>query len=170
MAFLMRSETSLRVKREYHKRYYAKNRERIIARTSANRRADLERNRTYMRAYYARPVVAEKRKAEKRAFFAIPENFVKKYVREARRRDITWALPDGLAVDLVTDNCFYCGAAPSPVNSIDRVVNSCGYTGDNVVTACKHCNAAKLTRSRDEFETWAVRVATRVGAGKFYPY
>lgn len=61
-------------------------------------------------------------------------------------------------IDLITDNCFYCTAAPNPLNGIDRVDNSGGYTEDNVVTACRMCNQAKHTHNRSDFETWALRL------------
>ena len=77
----------------------------------------------------------------------------------ARRRNLEFSLPRALFDDLVTDNCFYCGAAPEPVNGIDRVDNARGYVEDNVVTACRWCNRAKDVRSRSEFEAWIQRAA-----------
>lgn len=70
----------------------------------------------------------------------------------------TFDLPRALFDDLVTDSCFYCGAAAAPVNGIDRVDNSRHYVPDNVVTACKICNRAKHTMTREEFEAWAIRI------------
>jgi hypothetical protein len=60
--------------------------------------------------------------------------------------------------DLVTDNCFYCGQTPNPVNGIDRVDNCRGYVEDNVVTACSVCNHAKAAMPRQHFESWATRL------------
>lgn len=73
---------------------------------------------------------------------------------KAKRRGLEWTLPEGLALDLVTDNCFYCGAAPKPTNGIDRVDNSKGYVENNVVTSCRSCNVAKLDRPLDGFLAW----------------
>ena len=129
-------------------------------------------------AYRATP--ASKKKQQK--YDQSPKGVVAHYRNASKRRGFEWALPHLLAMDLVTDNCFYCGAPPAPTNGIDRVVNEKGYTEDNVVTACQYCNKAKLTRSREDFERWAVQVAARVltederaelfaaGAGKFYPF
>lgn len=77
----------------------------------------------------------------------------------ARNRGLAWELPEELALDLVTDCCYYCGSAPGPVHGIDRVDNSRGYAEDNVVTCCKYCNMAKHTRTKEEYETWLVRAA-----------
>ena len=81
----------------------------------------------------------------------------------ARVRHIPYELPRELAVDLVTDNCYYCGAAPEPFNGIDRVDNQRGYVEDNVVSCCKYCNAGKLERPRAEFEAWVFRAAKHLG-------
>jgi len=80
----------------------------------------------------------------------------------ASERNYSWALPDEQAVDLLTDNCFYCGKEPSPLNGIDRVDNLRGYEENNVVTSCVQCNRAKHTRTREDFEQWAIRVARHV--------
>jgi len=77
----------------------------------------------------------------------------------ARSRNLEFSLPRALFDDLVTDNCFYCGATPDPVNGVDRVDNERGYVEDNVVTCCKHCNRSKHTRTRADFETWILRAA-----------
>ena len=43
-------------------------------------------------------------------------------------------------------------------NGIDRVDSSKGYTDENSVTCCKHCNTAKNTMSEDDFYKWIKRV------------
>lgn len=76
---------------------------------------------------------------------------------KAKRRGLEWSLPEMLALDLVTDNCFYCGANPDPTNGIDRVDNARGYVEDNVVTSCRPCNVAKLDRPLAGFLAWVER-------------
>lgn len=85
-----------------------------------------------------------------------------RYRGNAKTRGREFDLPRRLFEDLLTDNCFYCGHAPDPINSIDRVDNDGGYVEDNVVTACNFCNQAKHTHTRAEFEEWAKRVAARL--------
>lgn len=43
-------------------------------------------------------------------------------------------------------------------NGVDRIDNAIGYTSDNCVTACKQCNLAKYTYSKEQFLVWAERV------------
>lgn len=75
--------------------------------------------------------------------------------------------------------CFYCGVEGSKrledrtnersngklmsdtiviCNGIDRVDSSLGYTVENCVPCCKHCNTAKSTMSVNEFLSWVARV------------
>lgn len=81
---------------------------------------------------------------------------------DAKERGLLFDLPDLLALDLVTDNCFYCGSAPDPVNGIDRVNNARGYEEDNVVSCCTCCNTAKLDHSVEDFTAWLRRAAAHV--------
>ncbi len=76
------------------------------------------------------------------------------YKQNAKSRNLEWSIPDGLAVDLFTDSCFYCGARPLPLNGIDRVNNEVGYVENNVVSSCKTCQYAKRDNTRESFENW----------------
>lgn len=80
------------------------------------------------------------------------------YGRSARAKKRAWTLPEALAKDLFTDNCFFCGKPPAPINGIDRVDNARGYEEDNVVTACRRCNLAKNTQTLAEFDSWVAQV------------
>lgn len=80
----------------------------------------------------------------------------------AKSRGLEFALNRVEYTDLVLDNCFYCTAEPSPINGIDRVDNSKGYVRGNTVTCCKRCNVAKNDHSREEFETWAIRLGANL--------
>jgi hypothetical protein len=83
------------------------------------------------------------------------------YKSDAKKRGRVWALPDGLALDLLTDTCYYCGDSPSPLNGIDRVNSALGYLEDNVVAACAFCNRMKLDLPQDEFYRRCHRIAAR---------
>ena len=80
----------------------------------------------------------------------------------AQARSLEFSLPRPLFDDLITDNCFYCGASPEPANGIDRVDNALGYVDANVVTCCAWCNRAKHVRSRENFEAWVLRAAAHL--------
>ena len=43
-------------------------------------------------------------------------------------------------------------------NGIDRVDSSKGYTDENSVSCCKHCNTAKNTMSEEDFYKWIKRI------------
>lgn len=80
-----------------------------------------------------------------------------------------WKIDERLLADLITDNCFYCGAAPNPVNGVDRVDSLRGYEYDNVVTACRRCNVAKLDQTVSEFSVWLDHIeAHRKGAAAWH--
>lgn len=67
---------------------------------------------------------------------------------------------------LVHDNCFYCGSEPQiqhqllkysknsipqPLNGVDRIDSSKGYTIDNCVTCCSICNQMKSNIDQNLF-------------------
>lgn len=93
------------------------------------------------------------------------------YKHGAARYNRVFELTEEQVYNLAIQNCVYCGALPQNIakhatnskynwiyNGIDRVDNSKGYTLNNVVTACRHCNIAKRTMSREEFLSWIERV------------
>lgn len=69
-------------------------------------------------------------------------------------------------IELVNSKCHYCGIEPfnfqgnknksviKALNGIDRVDSSKGYTKDNTVPCCMHCNRAKMDRNIDDFKNW----------------
>jgi len=69
----------------------------------------------------------------------------------AKRRGLEWSLPDPLALDLITDHCYYCGSPANPSLGIDRVDNTRGYVEDNVVSCCATCNTMKMDMSVSAF-------------------
>ncbi len=90
--------------------------------------------------------------------------------RSATDRGIEWSLTDEQALQLMRQPCHYCGSTLSNLsrhpefngdfryNGIDRVDNSVGYTVENVVACCKHCNIAKRDRTVTEFLLWIEQV------------
>lgn len=101
---------------------------------------------------------------------AVKKQVIRAYRRAAYTRGFVFELPDELITRLMASNCFYCGAEPLTVawrkdangvylrNGIDRVDSTKGYTPDNVVPCCKHCNRAKTDLSYDKFINWVKRV------------
>lgn len=116
-----------------------------------------ERVNARNRAWYARNKERAKAKREEWRAASPGPHKVWSIRRDAKERGLLFALPEELALDLVTDNCFYCGAVPAPVNGVDRVDSSRGYEEDNVVTCCTQCNTAKLDRPMTDFLAWVKR-------------
>jgi 5-methylcytosine-specific restriction endonuclease McrA len=96
------------------------------------------------------------------------------YRQSANKFGREFRLTEADVSTLVTGSCHYCGRLPFsarkpkglrtetvPLNGIDRVDSALGYTPENVVTACKHCNLAKLDLPYEEFLTLCRLVADR---------
>jgi hypothetical protein len=79
----------------------------------------------------------------------------------AKRRKHQFKLSREEIIDIINQNCYYCGIKPSNkyktknsyylYNGIDRVNNDKGYIKDNVVACCKTCNFMKLSSSKKDF-------------------
>jgi len=72
-----------------------------------------------------------------------PRRRLSRYKFKAKLRGYSWEISDSHALALFNGSCQYCGAAPNPLNGIDRVDNSKGYKTDNVVSCCTPCNYKK---------------------------
>ena len=80
------------------------------------------------------------------------------------RRGIDWSLSKQETVEVIVNNCDYCGTPPDRLykgvhryHGLDRIDSSLPYTKDNVVACCKTCNFAKNSLSVDEFKQWLER-------------
>jgi hypothetical protein len=82
------------------------------------------------------------------------------YRFRCNKKKIPFELSDAQFERLLMEDCFYCGAKPNPINTIDRLDTQYGYIIGNVVTACLGCNRAKMDRSLLEFEEWLNNVAS----------
>lgn len=100
------------------------------------------------------------------------------YRRRAAEKDREFSISFEEFLQMALSNCFYCGDPPSNervsqggnsgsfiYNGIDRVDNSCGYTKENTVPCCKHCNLSKRDRTHDEFLNWVSKVYFHVELG-----
>ncbi len=103
------------------------------------------------------------------------------YVNGAKNRNYKWALTTVNFENLITNNCYYCGAAPSikksghrrgnrairerniAINGIDRVDNRLGYTTKNCVSCCEVCNKAKHALTVEEWTAWISRLVAFQG-------
>lgn len=92
------------------------------------------------------------------------------YTTNATNRHVEWSLTREDFLELISQNCHYCGLPPSRVEDayfgppliwtgIDRVDNQIGYTKGNCVPACYDCNRAKSDLSYEAFISWIKRIA-----------
>lgn len=97
------------------------------------------------------------------------------YKARSKRRGIDFLLTKDELKKITSQNCFYCGRTPLQIiknhykskvksrgtaasdntkylyNGIDRVDNDKGYTIENSVPCCSHCNFAKLNMTQGQF-------------------
>lgn len=58
---------------------------------------------------------------------------------------------DSIKHGLISDVVVKC-------NGIDRIDSKIGYTAENTIPCCKHCNTAKNTMSQEEFRNWVIKI------------
>jgi hypothetical protein len=92
------------------------------------------------------------------------------YKRHAKRRGFNFLLSENDVINLIKQNCYYCGEPPSNIkktknchngwvySGIDRVNSKGNYTIENSVPCCEQCNRAKMALSKDDFINWVKRV------------
>ncbi len=97
------------------------------------------------------------------------------YRRNAVARGLAFQLSAEEFRELVSSDCFYCGAPPRPLplypsrknngtasaNGIDRLDSSAGYVSGNCRPCCSLCNSMKSDRGAHDYIAHAIRVAAR---------
>jgi hypothetical protein len=102
---------------------------------------------------------------------------LREYLRGAGARGREWSLTDAQFEELITSDCFYCGAPPVEIparkghfkfpgsaGGIDRIDSSKGYTIDNCRPCCSSCNYMKSADSDLKFLENVFRIAGRFAA------
>jgi len=102
---------------------------------------------------------------------ASAKHIFSRYKYNAKKRKHIFVLTIDEFIAITSKNCRYCGSPPGnrskphdKVNGeyihsgIDRLDNKIGYTVENSVPCCTHCNYAKHTMSEDEFRRWGKRL------------
>jgi hypothetical protein len=93
------------------------------------------------------------------------------YKESAKKRNLSFDLTSEEFNKIVLSDCFYCGSSPISTvydrrnkdytvkyNGIDRVDNTKGYSVNNCVPCCKHCNFGKSTSTLEEFKAWINKI------------
>jgi len=90
---------------------------------------------------------------------------VQKCDANPNHRNIYWNLTFEQWSDMIQQSCHVCGASPTlregkvhmmvgtrvPINGLDRIDNSIGYTLNNVRPCCSTCNYMKHRLNENEF-------------------
>lgn len=111
-------------------------------------------------AYQKRPQSTKRLTQEERMF-------TKTIVDRCKAHNIPYSITAADYITVAKKACHYCGAPPIikgahmtrhaeipiPVNGIDRVDNTLGYTIENIVPCCSICNSMKSTLSSEHFLT-----------------
>jgi hypothetical protein len=104
-------------------------------------------------------------------YYGLVNQVILQYKRHARDRGIDWLLERDFVDAIIRKRCYYCGVTAGNLkktkndkvgfahNGIDRVDSSMPYIEGNVVPCCGVCNKAKGTRSKEEFLSWAKKIA-----------
>lgn len=99
-------------------------------------------------------------------------HWFREYMKGSSRRGVSFEINIEDFKNVVSKNCFYCGAKPSRVhygdkrkgiignkyNGVDRKDNNTGYTIVNSVPCCTNCNMGKRVMSQQEFFKWSESV------------
>jgi len=127
---------------EYARRYYAANRDKILA-----------RNRERYRA---------KRETAATEAGGSPMSGVFNSVKQgAERRGLVFELTRMQVDRLRNSRCVYCGRPANPpvhYTGLDRIDSAQGYTEENVVPACWDCNRCKGRLSKEQFIEHVARI------------
>lgn len=111
----------------------------------------------------------------------LKNRLLKEYRCGAVKRQLEFSLSFDEFVKLLEGDCVYCGAKPKLYeyqtqymqkgkepwkhNGIDRIDSSKGYTKDNCVSCCTHCNYAKHEMSVEEFKNFILSVYNHLQLG-----
>jgi hypothetical protein len=120
-------------------------------------------------------------KEQRHTFRLLPNNQAEKnylylsYVHAAKNRKIKFNLTKEKFLEIIGQDCFYCGQKPSNerktrskkgvslmYNGIDRAKSSGCYEDGNVVPCCAKCNFMKRDMDLNEFIEQAERIVSHV--------
>jgi hypothetical protein len=103
-----------------------------------------------------------------------PHQRLEAFKKGASKRGLDFLLGDTEAFDMFQQPCYYCAEPSSPtyLTGIDRKNNDLGYTTDNTVPCCSHCNRTKICLTETEFIKVRCHIASfnRLYDGSLYPH
>lgn len=141
--------------REAKRRWYQKNKDKILAKQTEWRK----NNKGHIAEYNAEYKEKNKEQITKqRAEYRLTQRGrAIQLIAGYQRNDKLYSRGEcTLTADWIVDNifskpCHYCGRTDWTKLGCDRIDNTLPHTPDNVVPCCHHCNCKKHTTSYDEF-------------------
>jgi hypothetical protein len=91
----------------------------------------------------------EKALETRRKYIKTPKGRLNSIKASAKTRKIEFNISDELALEILNNNCYYCG--DKIVVGIDRLDNSLGYLETNIVACCEMCNYMKRIYTKEQF-------------------
>lgn len=102
----------------------------------------------------------------------------------AKNRNLTFELSAEQHLNLIIQDCFYCGAAPEapktklaqnigipfPHHGVDRKDSSLGYLPSNCVSCCARCNFMKMAMPVQEFVLHCAKIVRHCNATVKQPF
>jgi hypothetical protein len=145
--------------KKYNAAYYARHREKYLARARAQRAAPggAEKAKGYRTRYKrTKKGRATALRATKR-YLDTPRGRFTTYQYEAKDRGLPFTLTFDEFKTFWQKPCAYC-RAPVALIGLDRVDNAIGYVFHNVVSCCSVCNRMKMNWSREFFvaQCWKI--------------
>jgi hypothetical protein len=123
---------------------------------------------------YRNNLNAQKRRSPESVYRYLYEQ----YQSGAKSRNIEFKLSKEDYIEIIKENCFYCGDSPPikqphrgknyyvgvPIqyNGIDRVDNSDGYNKENCVSCCTRCNYMKSDLDLSSFTEHVLKIANHL--------
>jgi hypothetical protein len=107
---------------------------------------------------------------------------LRRYITSALKRKISWLLTPEQFLEIIAQDCTYCGAPPrnyrsqaknrrrgnitTSMNGVDRVSSTEGYTLANTVPCCSICNRMKMAMDADIFINQCRKITERMAEAK----
>jgi len=148
--------------KKYKPQWYAKNKDKVKIQSKKWAEANPDKVKKKALKYYyrnkdkqdaysrdRRKNQPEKVAATLKKYRQTTKGYFNAYKCNARRRGRTFSLSYEDFKDLVLSPCSYCGDGPA--KGIDRVDNEKGYSAQNSIPCCHHCNRMKWTHSSEYF-------------------
>ncbi len=141
--------------RQASKRYYQKNKEKIVPQKAKYRQSNKEKIAEYKAEYYQKnrdKIVAQKAKYRLTPY-GRAYNLNNSYKRkdEKYNRGECTLTPQWIVDNIFSQPCHYCGETDWHKLGCDRIDNTKPHTPDNVVPCCFECNTKRGRNTYDEF-------------------